>query len=125
MHVHAGCLFVCLLSRRANNICTSNQPSQEDALYSVLDHSGRTRPHTLPPDRVPYYQEIESDRTPPAPYETPVPMPQSKPYPAQAEHEKGDIIIAAVGYNDALVDPHYRDWRGGALIRTLGCTEAA
>ena len=61
---------------------SANPQSQEDPLYSVLDnpvHGGYTQqPPALPPDRVPYYQEIESDRAP-APYDTLIPMAQPKP----------------------------------------------
>ncbi len=55
---------------------TTNQQSQEgDPLYSVIDARdtpGYTQPPKLPPsNRVPYYQEIESDGTAAAPNEMP------------------------------------------------------
>ena len=49
-----------------NNVMCTAMAAQQDPLYSVLDSGvsvGPTQPPQLPPDRVPYYQEIESDGT--------------------------------------------------------------
>jgi hypothetical protein len=49
---------------------SANKPFNEDPLYSTIntwDTTGHAEPPKLPPNRVPYYQEIESDgATPPA-----------------------------------------------------------
>ena len=62
--------FLCHIIRRGVNnayeISTSpaHQKSlHEDPLYSVINPWDYNEPPQLPPSRVPYYQEIESDLT--------------------------------------------------------------
>ena len=50
---------------QANQAYSTNTPSVQDShVYSVIDDDSNLSPlpPTLPPDRAPYYEEIESDR---------------------------------------------------------------
>ena len=70
-------------------IQTNTASREEDRLYAMLDNSVTEQPPPLPPDRVPYYQEIESDKTS-APYDTLIPMAQPKP--DSVKQENGEIL---------------------------------
>ena len=53
------------------NSFSAKEQRRDEPLYSVISPHGYAEPPKLPPSRVPYYQEIESDETRKAEYEEP------------------------------------------------------